>query len=157
MESIEVLQWYTIAARDYVIIATASCGTSPMNTIIEIIDLEMKCRHIEGFSFSGLDQSWRFPRHQQLIWVVLSAFVAKGFTSIAQLLAMGLTYAMTITGMPERVLTALYFAPTMRPVISSTMSSYHHRFRAFHASNCSLAASESILYLIVILAPGGSH
>jgi len=32
-----------------------------MKTIVEMIHLPLKCRHMEGLSFSGLDQSWQFP------------------------------------------------------------------------------------------------
>jgi len=61
IESIEVLQWYTIAAREQVIFVRAWCTLSAVKTIVEIIHLPLKCRHMEGLSFSGLDQSWRFP------------------------------------------------------------------------------------------------
>ena len=34
---------------------------SAMKTIVQMVHLPLECRHVEGLSFSGLDQSWWFP------------------------------------------------------------------------------------------------
>ena len=61
IESIEDLQRYSIAAQHQMIIARVWCTLSVMKPILETIYLPPKCKHVEGFSFSGLDQSWQFP------------------------------------------------------------------------------------------------
>ena len=61
IEAVELLQRYTNAAQEQVIIVRARCTMSVTKSIFEMIYLPLKCRHIEGWSFSGPDQSWRFP------------------------------------------------------------------------------------------------
>jgi len=61
IESIELFPQYTIATWEQVLFARAWCTMSAMKTLDEMIHLPLKCRHVEGLSLSGLDQSWRFP------------------------------------------------------------------------------------------------
>jgi len=61
IESIVVLQRYTIAAWEEVILARAWCTMTGMETIVEMIHLPLKGRLVEGLSVSGMDQSWQFP------------------------------------------------------------------------------------------------
>jgi len=60
MESMVVLTRCTTAVWEHVIFARASGTMAAMNTIVEIIHLPLKCRHVEGLSFSGRDQFWQF-------------------------------------------------------------------------------------------------
>jgi len=59
--SIEVSQWYTNAVREQEIVLGAWCAMLAMKTIVGMIYSSLKCRHVECLSFSGLDQTWRFP------------------------------------------------------------------------------------------------
>jgi len=59
--SIELLQRYTIAACEQITNARTWCTISAMKTIVKIIHLPLKCRHMEDLSFSGLNWFWRFP------------------------------------------------------------------------------------------------
>jgi hypothetical protein len=61
IELIEALQWNTTTAWDHVIFVRAWYTMSLMKTIIEIIHLLLKYRHMEGLSVSGLGECWWFP------------------------------------------------------------------------------------------------
>jgi len=86
-----------------------------------------------------------FSCHKLWIWAVFTTFVAKRFTNFKTLFATDFTHAMTIAGMPERVVWVVYFVPTMRPVTSSTKGSYRYRSPPFHGTNCSPASLECFL------------
>jgi len=64
----------------------------------------------------------------------------------------GFTCTMTIAGMPESIVCALYSAQMMRPVTLSTMNSYRHRYPMFQAINCLRDSFESFSQLICTLA-----
>jgi len=86
--------------------------------------------------------------NQLWIWAVFTQFVAKGFTNIAQLIAIAFTCCMTIAGTSERVVWKLYSAASMRPVTSSTKCSSCDGCPVFPATNCSPASIESFpLYI----------
>jgi len=62
IQSIEVLQWYTIAAWQQLFLARAWYRMSARKKIIQIIHLQQECRHVEGMSFPERDQSWQFSQ-----------------------------------------------------------------------------------------------
>jgi hypothetical protein len=61
IESIEVWQWSTIAAQVQVVFVRAWYTMTSMKTIIHIIHLPLKCRHVKDQICSGLNQSLGFP------------------------------------------------------------------------------------------------